>query len=39
VGPDLGHLDGDGAADALAGPGDDGDAVLQGVFVKAIVRP
>ena len=35
VGPDLGHLDGDGAADALAGPGDDGDAVLQGVLCES----
>ena len=34
VGPDLGHLDGDGAADALAGAGDDGDAVLQGVLCE-----
>ena len=34
VGSDLGHLDGDGAADALAGPCDDGDAVLQGVLRK-----
>ena len=31
VGADLGQLDGDGAADALAGAGDDGDAVLEGV--------